>query len=220
MSSEAEERKCRIHLCRHGEVDSAWAHRIYGGRDVALAPEGVERFRRLAEELRGWKFSLLVASDLQRARIGGELIAESLGMELHLEPRFREIDRGRWAGMERSALEQEEPGAFEAYLADPYGYREHGGESHADLEDRIIPALEELAGGYPGGEVFVVCHGQVQRVAAAWVLHLRNKESMRFTHSHGGITTIDRYPDGHWQLQALNAPSLRKGSWGGRVSKP
>ncbi len=220
MKPKREDSKCRIHLCRHGEVDPAWAHRIYGGKDIALAPEGVERFRRLAEELRGHKFARLVASDLQRARIGGELIAEALGMELGLDPRFREIDRGRWAGMERSALEREEPGAFEAYLADPYGYRGHGGESHADLEARIVPALEDLAEAHPGGEIFVVCHGQVQRVAAAWVLQLRNKDSLRFTHSHGGITTLDRYPDGHWQLQALNAPSLRKDKWGGRVSKP
>ncbi|HHI81483.1 MAG TPA: histidine phosphatase family protein [Planctomycetes bacterium] len=209
--------RSRIHLCRHGEVDSSWATRIYGGKDVPLAPEGVERFRRLAKELRGRVFSLLVASDLQRARVGAELIGAELGMEPRLEPRLREIDRGRWAGMEREALE---PGAFEAYLADPYGYRGHGGESHADLEARIVPVLEELAEEFPGGEVFVVCHGQVQRVAAAWVLKLRNRDSMRFTHSHGGITTLDRYADGHWQVQALNAPSLREGDWGGRVSKP
>jgi broad specificity phosphatase PhoE len=220
MNSGQNKEKCRIHLCRHGEVDSALAHKIYGGKDVALAPEGVARFRKLAEDLRGWRFSQLVASDLQRARIGGELIAEALGLELCLDPRFREIDRGRWAGMERAVLEREEPGAFEAYLADPYGYREHGGESHLDLEARILPALEDLVAGNGGGEVFVVCHGQVQRVAVAWVLGLRNKHSMRFTHSHGGITTLDCYPDGHWQVQSLNAPFLRKGEWGGRVSKP
>ncbi len=200
---------CRIHLCRHGEVDPAWAHRIYGGLDIGLAPEGVERFRRLAKDLEGWEFSLLVASDLERARIGGELIAEALGLDLCLDPRFREIDRGNWVGKERKELEREEPGAFQAYLADPYGYRGHGGESHADLEERIVPALEELGQKFSGGEVFVVCHGQVQRVAVAWVLNLRNKDSMRFIHNHGGITTLARLPGGDWQLQALNASSLR-----------
>ena len=38
--------------------------------------------------------------------------------------------------------------------------------------------------------------------------------------AHGGLTTIDRYADGVWVVQAVNAPTVRRGRWGGRTFKP
>ena len=45
-------------------------------------------------------------------------------------------------------------------------------------------------------------------------------ESLNLTTAYGGLTTIDHYADGAWVVQAVNAPVVRRGSWGGRTFKP
>jgi len=117
-------------------------------------------------------------------------------------------------------IEAKSPGAHAAYFADPYGYRGHGGETHADVLERVRPALTEIAERHAGEEVLVVCHGQVMRIMVSWILEIPGHASFSMMTGHGGLTTIDRYPDGAWVVQAVNAPVVRKGGWGGRTHKP
>ncbi len=215
-----EQRFTRLHLCRHGEVAADWSARIYGGRDVPTAPEARRRFERLAAELAGQELDAIYASALARAREGAEILARPHGLRVRIDPRLNEIDRGWWAGLTLAEVEGREPGAWRAYLEDPDGYAGHGGESHAALRARVIPCLQEIAARHPGGRVLAVTHGQVMRVAVAWVLGIGGRESLRLMHSLGGITTIDAYEDGEWVVQAVNAPALRPEPWGGRTRKP
>jgi len=210
----------RIHLCRHGEVDAVWKGRIYGGLDVELSEAGRERFNRLAEQLRHLPLAAIYSSDLRRARDGAERIAAVFGLPVSTDERLREISRGHWAGEHVDEIEAKSPGAHAAYFADPYGYRGHGGETHADVLERVRPALTEIAERHAGEEVLVVCHGQVMRIMVSWILEIPGHASFSMMTGHGGLTTIDRYPDGAWVVQAVNAPVVRKGGWGGRTHKP
>ncbi|MFQ5505202.1 MAG: histidine phosphatase family protein [Planctomycetota bacterium] len=212
--------QARIHLCRHGEVAPEWRERVYGKLDVELADEGRLRFELLADALRELPLAGVYASDLCRARSGAELIAAAHGLEVRLDPRLREIDRGSWAGRSIQAVEELSPGGFQRYKEAPMSFREHGGESHGDLLERVRPALIELADRHRGEEILAVTHGQVMRVLLAWVLGISGPASMRVMTSYGGLTTIDRFPDGDWVVQAVNAPSIRPGEWGGRTTRP
>jgi broad specificity phosphatase PhoE len=210
----------RIHLCRHGEVDPVWKGRVYGGLDVELSDAGRQRFDLLASALRHVPLSAIYASDLMRARDGAERIAAAFGMPVTTDARLREIGRGSWAGEAVDDIEARAPGSHADYFADPDGYRGHGGETHADLLERVRPALIEIAERHVGQEVLIVCHGQVMRVVVAWILEIPGPASFSMMTGHGGLTTIDRYPDGAWVVQAVNAPTVREGRWGGRTYKP
>lgn len=200
--------RCSIHLCRHGEVDPSWRGRVYGGHDVPLAPEGEQRFVDLAQELVGRRFDLVLSSDLSRAVHGATQVANALELERREDPRLREIDRGNWVGRTIEDLRAEIPQELDAYEADPFGYAEHQGESMRDVQERTWPVYEELATEYPGGDIFVVCHGQVIRAAVCRVLGLASPLAMRLGFSHGGITTLERYGDGRWFVQRINAAML------------
>ncbi len=213
-------RATRLHFCRHGEVDPSWRDRVYGGLDIPLSAEGRARFERLALALADQPFDAVYSSDLERALVGARLLAAPRGLEVRADPRLREIDRGRWAGKSFDRIEEEWPGAWEAYRRDPDGYRGHGGESHRDLLDRVLPFLEEVLAEHEGGIVLLVCHGQVMRAVTARVLGIPGPRSLSLMHSYGGLTTIDVFEDGEWVVQALNAPVLRPEPWGGRTTKP
>lgn len=203
-----------LHLCRHGEVDAYWRGRVYGGADVPLAPEGERRFEQLAQSLAGGagaRLAFVASSDLARAVHGAAQIAGALGLEHRQDPRLREVDRGAWTGRLVEELRLELPDELAAFEADPFGYDRHGGESLQALQRRIWPAFEALAAQADATQsraVFVVCHGQVIRVAVAHVLGIASALAMRLAFDHGGITTFERYENGLWIVRRVNASSL------------
>lgn len=216
----AGEARARIHLVRHGEVDPSWKGRVYGALDVPLAPEGQARFDRLAADLAGAELAAVYASDLGRAIDGAARIAARLRVEVRVDPRLREVDRGAWSGLPVEEIEERWPGGLDAYREDPGGYRGHGGENLADLGGRVGPVLDELAEAWVGHQILVVCHAQVIRALLAGSLAIPHRETLRLNVAHGGFTTIDCYADGGRVVQAVNAPGLRDGAWGGRYRKP
>jgi alpha-ribazole phosphatase len=210
----------RIHVVRHGEVAPQWKGKIYGGLDVELAPEGRQRFVDLAPCAMGSPITALYSSGLSRAIHGVSCFAEVLSLEPVQDVRFNEIDRGDWAGLSTEEIERRWPGGLDAYKASPGSYTGHGGETFAALLARVLPALEELSQRHVGEEVLLVCHAQVIRVLVSGFLMIPEAQSLLVMLSHGGITTLDRFADGLWVVQSVNAPTLRQDSWASRYKKP
>lgn len=181
----------RLFIVRHGLVDAGWRGRLYGGLDVELSAEGREQARQAARILRPVDFAAVAASDLERAVWGAERIAEGRNLAVRRLAALREIARGDWAGRPIEVLRNEQPGALEAWFADPEHRRPPGGESVADLRARALPALEELASDNAGQDVAIVAHGWVLRAVVGWVLGLPS-ERLRDIHvPPASITAID-----------------------------
>ena len=83
----------RLVLIRHAESTWNASGRWQGQSDVPLSPRGQLQVRALAGRLWELEADRLIASDLRRA----QETAMALG-EPELDPRFREIDVGEWAG--------------------------------------------------------------------------------------------------------------------------
>ena len=162
----------RIYLVRHGTVAPTWHGRIYGDLDVPLSAAGQDEARAVAELLRERPLSRVVSSGLSRAQFGAEAIgrARAKPLEVRVDPRWREISRGTWAGLTFQELEDRDPGAWERWSADPAEVRPPGGESLGDLLARVLPAARELVRECPGQEVAVVAHGWTLRTLVAAAL--------------------------------------------------
>jgi broad specificity phosphatase PhoE len=153
-----------ILLARHGEsVDNAPPARIQGRRDPPLSELGREQARVLAEEVAGEGLAALYASQMRRARETAGIVAARIGLEPRVDERLAEVDMGEWQGRVRSELMREHPEVWEAWgRADP-AIRFPGGESIAELSERVLAALADIAAGpLPA---LVVCHGGPIRVA-------------------------------------------------------
>jgi len=84
-------------LVRHGESTWNAEHRLQGQQDPPLSARGREQARAAARVVAGLGLpaARIVCSDLSRARETAELLG--LGAA-RLDPAWREIDVGRWAG--------------------------------------------------------------------------------------------------------------------------
>ena len=80
----------RLVIWRHGRTTWNAEHRFQGQSDVPLDAVGVEQARRAAVELAALKPSVIVSSDLQRARDTAAALAAVTGLEVNLDRRLRE----------------------------------------------------------------------------------------------------------------------------------
>lgn len=164
---EAAERPIGPHgllLARHGETDdNREPIRFQGFRDTPLNDTGRRQAAELAERIASSEIRSLWSSDLSRARETAEIVGAAVGLELRLDSRLREANRGEWEGRLFRDVEREDPERFAAWMRAGASFRFPGGESLQDQQDRVSAALEDIrrAGELPA---LVVCHGGCIRV--------------------------------------------------------
>jgi broad specificity phosphatase PhoE len=155
-----------ILLARHGQTDfNAPPVRIQGSLDPPLNTTGIAQARELAELVAGEGLRALYASDMLRARMTADIVAERIGLEPMIEPRVRECDWGNWAGRYVEDIGREEPEAWQAWLDAGETFRFPGGESLGEHMARTTAALDDIRRGEL--PALVVCHGGTIRVALA-----------------------------------------------------
>src|SRR6266446_3415619 len=98
MNETSTEGRLRLYLIRHGEVEGAADGRLLGRTDTPLSKRGLEQARKLAGELSEAQLSAVYSSDLQRARMTAELIAQRGNLKVQESSAWREVDMGEWEG--------------------------------------------------------------------------------------------------------------------------
>jgi probable phosphoglycerate mutase len=154
-------RTARLVLIRHGETEWNAAGRLQGAIDVPLSERGVWQAQRVAERLATEPFAAVVASDLARAMQTAAPLAAALGIEVQPEPRLRERAYGIFEGERYAGLAERYPAEWAAHLARDPDWVIPGGESIAQLRDRVCAALADLAQRHSGAQIAVVAHGGV-----------------------------------------------------------
>src|SRR4051812_16111834 len=126
----------RLVLVRHGQSTWNAEGRLQGQADPPLSARGRDEARALAPMLAGFPAERVVASDLRRTRE----TAEAAGFAgAALDPTWREIDVGEWAGRPLAELP---PGGEPAWRGGPPLPPRGGGGG--GLEARGAPAPEGL----------------------------------------------------------------------------
>lgn len=193
----------RIWLVRHAEVHADWQARAYGNTDVPLSETGEQQTRAMGASFRGLRLDLVVASQLVRAKAMGEAVAHASGAPLAIDERLREIWRGEWQGLPASEFRRRWDLEKELFLADPWNWKGHGGESDADVFARAWPALLEGIARARGGTLALASHYNVIRVLVTKALGLRSHESFAFANDPAHAALIVDAPGG-WKLAAQN----------------
>ncbi len=195
-----------IYLVRHGQtVDPDSPRHYIGQTDIPLTAGG----RRQARDLGAWFATIrpdrVVCSDLRRSRETARIIVEHLSPgKKGAEPitGLREIDLGAWDGLTMEAVKREAPDAWRRRGEDPAGFRPPGGESFADLQDRVVPVFEALARETPG-RLVIVGHAGVNRVILCRILGMDLVNLFRLGQDPAGITIVLFGRNG-WRVSVLN----------------
>lgn len=161
-----------ILLARHGETeDNVEPVRFQGRTDTPLNEHGRAQAHELAARVaREETIAALYSSDLSRARETAEIIGAAVGLEVRVDPRFAETDRGEWEGRHFYEIEAADPEGFAAFRRAGESFRFPGGESFAEQLERVVAGLVDVTqtGPLPA---LVVCHGGSIRVALCHTHH-------------------------------------------------
>jgi probable phosphoglycerate mutase len=203
VTAEVPADESRVLLVRHGETDYNHEGRWQGsGSDVPLNANGRIQAGRVAQALAarfGGKLATIYASDLVRALETAEILAARLGIPVVEAPALRELSHGAWEGRTQAEVEARWPAEYAAYLADPFRIGRGGGDSYADLERRVWPALERLAGLHRGRRIVADSHGGPIRLALSRILDrpLADRDALGVV--NGSWFEVSRSPSG-WSL--------------------
>ena len=152
---------------RHGE--STWnASGLVQGQSEGpvLTAEGRTAAEDVADRLRSLPIRTFVSSDLARARETASAIGERLGRSWAEDVALRERNFGIAEGSPLAELPVEWSGIDGGWVVDAEA-RPPGGESLHDLNGRVGDFFSRLAAQALIGDVLVVTHGGVIRVALA-----------------------------------------------------
>ena len=156
--------ECRIILERHGQSMGNFEHRFLGHTDLPLSPLGFKQARCTAEFLKDEKIDVLYASDLKRAYQTGEALAELKKMPLIATAGMREIFAGEWEGLTFEEIALKYPDEFAVWHNDIGRARCNGGESVAEVYERIFEEICRIGERHLGQTVFIATHAVVIRV--------------------------------------------------------
>lgn len=186
----------RLLLVRHAQ--SVWnaAGRWQGWSDAPLSELGMEQATRAGKYLagQGLQAGEVACSDLARARLTAELIAEQLGYQrpVTLEPALREHDVGEWNGLTMAEITGRWPGEVELWRHRRLGAFP-GGEKLSAFDERVQAAMRPLGALALGTDVVVVAHAGVVRSVEEW-LHIWDPDR-----PHSNLTG--------WWLESTGTPS-------------
>lgn len=157
-----------IYLLRHGETVWNTERRLQGQCDSPLTPKGIGQARDLGRllvsQIEDPGACRLVSSPLGRAWQSAVLVADELGVapqKIEMESRLVELAYGTWEGLTIGEIEQRHASDWQRRLADRWNVAAPGGESYAEMEERVAAWLSETA---EADMTVVVCHGVTSRV--------------------------------------------------------
>ena len=188
----------RIVLVRHGVTDFTAAARLdgRGGSDPSLNATGREQAAaagRALTHLLGGAQARVVTSSLARARETGALVAEAIGATPVVDAAWDEQDFGDWDGASVHDLAREQPDEL-ARLRHDATYARPGGETHAELAERVLAAYSRVV--VAGGTTVVVCHRKPIMVVLADVLGIPHERVWRLAAAPGSLNALEVWPDG------------------------
>ncbi|GEM_PF-55929 len=132
----------RLAFLRHGIT--AWNRegRIQGRTDIPLDPQGRDRLARLTLPAE-WRDATLHASPLSRAIETARLLGND--RPVHTDLRLIEMDWGAWEGRHGHDLRADPASGYRDLEHWGWDFRPPGGESPADVRDRLIGWLDSLS---------------------------------------------------------------------------
>ncbi|GAB4216628.1 MAG: histidine phosphatase family protein [Rhodoferax sp.] len=151
----------RLIVIRHGETAWNVDTRIQGHRDIALNETGVQQARAAAQALADEAIAAIYASDLQRAWMTAQAIAQRSGAPLTADPALRERSFGDFEGHTHTELAQRWPDAVQRWRERDPHWQPPGGESLSAMRARVAAALHRLAAQHVGEQIVLVAHGGV-----------------------------------------------------------
>ena len=145
----------RVFVARHGEAE--YESELLSDAGGSLSALGREQASALAAALAGERLAHVYVSSMSRAVQTGEIVAARLDVGVTVRHALREFSVGSYAG--QPADPDPLRSVFDDWLDGRLETPVPGGESGAQVVERVCGVLDEAADRHRGEAVLVVSHG-------------------------------------------------------------
>ena len=187
--------KTTLYLIRHGATEANLARPpILQGRrqNLPLAPLGIRQAKATRDLLAIRPMEHCYSSPLQRALQTAAIVAAPHGLSPRPLEALSECEVGRWEGLDWQTIRQRDGQVYQRFMENPAIHGYPGGESFADVYQRVQPALEKLLTQHAGEAILVVGHDIVNRTYLSGLLGLRPEQARQVTLDNCGISVVVR----------------------------
>jgi 2,3-bisphosphoglycerate-dependent phosphoglycerate mutase len=147
----------RLIVARHGEAVYETDTMTDSGGSLTTLGRG--QARELGERLAGERVAGVVCSELSRSVQTAEIAAAALGLPVEVRRGLQEFAIGDFLGRARDPLVLDP--ILAGWLAGDLTPAVPGGESGAQVADRVLAVLDDVADRFRGETVLVITHGGV-----------------------------------------------------------
>jgi ribonuclease H / adenosylcobalamin/alpha-ribazole phosphatase len=190
-------------LLRHGQTPMSVQKRYAGRTDAPLTDTGIQQAAAAAKRLAQAGIGAIVSSPLQRTVRTAEEVSAVTGVPVVTDDGFRETDFGAWEGLTFAEVRERWPSEMTAWLADP-SVAPPGGESFAQVSERVTAALHRVLAERAGQAVLIVSHVTPIKTLVAAALLAPPAALFRMHLDVAALCEIDWYPDGPAVLRSFN----------------
>lgn len=186
--------KTKLLLIRHGETEDNHRRVFQGHSGRGLNARGRDQAARLAARLEriGLRPTAFYCSDLERAQETADLLSGALKLAPVATKALREIHVGTWEGLGYEQISAGFPDEWAAWRRG-VDFKRGGGETYAELGDRVSAAIDGMVAEHAGGTVVIVSHGAAIKVFVGRVLGLDTAALRRYRVSpNTGVTVVER----------------------------
>lgn len=152
----------RLIAIRHGETTWNVDGRLQGHLDVPLNDIGLWQAQQAAKALADESIAAIYSSDLQRAYVTAQAVAQVSGAPLTADAGLRERSFGEFQGQTFKQIEVSHPEVAHLWRSrDPHFAMGGSGESLLALRERIAQTVNRIASQHEGEQIVLVAHGGV-----------------------------------------------------------
>lgn len=187
----------RLVITRHGQSIANAEYRFAGHSDFDLSEIGKAQAELTSQYIcANEKIDMIYSSDLLRAYNTAVPTAKKLGLEIIPTEQLREIYAGEWEGRTTAELAVEFEEDFGVWKNDYANSRCTGGESTAEVYDRVVATVKRLAQKHDGKTLLLSTHATVVRALCAHSLGLTADRTGEIPFTHNASINIFNYEDG------------------------
>ncbi len=162
----------RVLLWRHGQTDWNIVNRFQGHSDIPLNDVGRYQVKHAAEILAGMNPTVIISSDLGRARATAQALAELVGLPVTTHENLRETNGGLWEGKTGKENRAEDFQNFIRWIDGDDNPAGTTGEKRSEVAARAVGVIMKELEGKTDQLLVVATHGGTARCVLGELLQL------------------------------------------------
>ena len=153
----------KIFLVRHAEAEGNLFRVAHGQYDSVITPQGYRQLAYLRDRFKNERLDAVYGSDLTRTHTTASALYVPRGLAFRPLPLLREIRLGIWEQMTWGEIQRMDTQLYVDFNKKPHLWHVEGAETFAQVRERMLAGIRQIAAENPGATVAAASHGAALR---------------------------------------------------------